>query len=111
MTRAKEFKLPVIISIQNVTELKKQFIDLLETGKSPWTVDWSACQKCDLAALQVMVAFVKEAERKGGEVRFTGPLDPNLSQSIELANFLTIKGNRTVFFDQLKNGGVVCESR
>lgn len=111
MSRPKEYKLPETLTIQQVSDLKKDLLLLLETSQAPWRIDWCGCRKVDLAGMQVLIAFVREAVRLGGAVRFFGPIDPNLSQELELANFLTQKGGGVVFFDQLAEGGIVCESR
>lgn len=69
--------LPAEITIQNVTQLKADWQMLI--GQMPLlTIDAAAVQRIDTAGVQLLLAFVQEAEAKQSTIKWKDCPDPML---------------------------------
>lgn len=74
--------LGVNCTVRDCSVLKSELLDLL-THRQPVTIDVTAVERIDTAAMQVLCAFVRDRHAAGGQVLWTG-MAPSFAAAVRL---------------------------
>jgi anti-anti-sigma regulatory factor len=72
------------LTIDNAVEFQKTFLDTLKKGATP-VVDLSGIESIDLAGIQLLVAYAREALEKKVDIHFIGTIHESVRASLILA--------------------------
>ncbi len=88
------------LTIENASMNKELFLALLD-NEHEVELNFSGIQDMDMSGLQLLISFMKDAEKKQKKVVFTGGLSVNVQRTIELCGLVEHLGEQAASLAQI----------
>lgn len=97
------------IGIENCTDFHKALLKLVRASENSLYVDMRSVEDLDACAIQLLVAFVREARDNGKGVSIIGPINESLYDKLVFLDYIRRDGAHSFLFSKSLSKGVQIE--